>query len=121
VFPDREDQPVRITVSGCIVTVTVGRQVEDSVPGLDGARVLEEAQLALRRAKARGGNTIETTELARPSLSVSEAASFLQCGTRKVRALISAGTLPSVEADGHARVDRLALEAYRKRTRNRAR
>jgi diguanylate cyclase (GGDEF)-like protein/excisionase family DNA binding protein len=121
VFPDRDDHPVAVTVSGSIVSITVGRQFADPVAPFDARVVMAEAESAIRRARACGGNIIERVELARPSLSVTEAAGYLQCAPKTVRKLIATGMLPAIEAGGHMRVDRLALEAYGKRTGKRQR
>lgn len=114
VFSDKDDRPVSVTVSASVVTVTLGRGTSDSPP-LAVNYVMKEAEAALRRAKAHGGNSVERVEVARASLSISEAASHLHCATRTIRKLIDTGVLPAVDHKGRVRVDRLAVEAYGKR------
>ncbi len=115
VFPDKEEHPVRITVSGAVATLTLRGESGEGRESLDTVRVMSEAEAGVKRARARGGNTIERVEVAGDSLSVGEAAAYLGCSPGTIRKLIAAGTLPAVDAGGRTRIDRTALEAYGRR------
>lgn len=115
VFPDKQEHPVGITVSAAVVTVTLRGEAGEGRESLDTVRVMTEAEAGVKRAQARGGNTIERVEVARDSLSISEAAAYLHCSPGTIRKLIAAGTLPAIEAAGRTRTDRTALEAYGRR------
>jgi diguanylate cyclase (GGDEF)-like protein/excisionase family DNA binding protein len=112
VFPDKEEHPIGITVSGAVVTITLRGESGEGGESLETVRVMTDAEAGVKRAQARGGNTIERVEVGRDSLSVGEAAAYLHCSLGAIRKLIAAGTLPAVEAGGRTRIDRTALEAY---------
>jgi diguanylate cyclase (GGDEF)-like protein/excisionase family DNA binding protein len=115
VFPDRDERPVRVTASVSVVTVGLRGKSGEEREALDTVQVMTEAEAGVKRARARGGNTIEYVAVTRDSLSVDEAAACLHCSPGTVRKLIAAGTLPAVETGGRIRIDRIALEAYGKR------
>jgi diguanylate cyclase (GGDEF)-like protein/excisionase family DNA binding protein len=115
VFPDRDERRVRVTASVSVVTVELRGKSGEDREALDTVQVMTEAEAGVKRARARGGNTIECVAVTRDSLSVDEAAACLHCAPGTVRRLIAAGTLPAVESGGRMRIDRIALEAYGKR------
>lgn len=117
VFTDQKEQPVRVTASASVVTVALRGKSGDEREAPDAARLLNEAEAGVNRARARGGNAIECVEVTRDSLSVTEAAACLHCSPANVRKLIAAGTLPAIETGGRTRIDRIAVEAYGKRQR----
>jgi diguanylate cyclase (GGDEF)-like protein/excisionase family DNA binding protein len=115
VFPDKQERPVGVTVSAAVVAVTLRGRSGEGREAIDTVRVMTEAEAGVKRAHARGGNTIERIEVARESLSVGEAAAYLRCSAGTIRKLIATGTLPALDASGHTRLDRGALEAYGRR------
>ncbi len=115
VFPDKDEHLVGVTVSAAVVTVTLRGESAGEREALDAVRVMTEAEAGVKRARARGGNTIERVEVARDSVSIGEAAACLHCSPGTIRKLITAGTLPAIESGGRTRIDRIALEAYGQR------
>ncbi len=119
VFTDEEEQPVHASSCASVVTVGLREKSGDERETFDLARLLNEAEGGVNRARARGANAIECVEVTRDSLSIAEAAALLHCTPAEVRKLIAAGTLPGVETGGRMRLDRVAVEAYGKRQRPR--
>ncbi len=120
-FRGTDERPVHVTASAAVVTLALKRRSGEEHEAPDAQRVMGEAEAAVNRARARGGNTIECVEVTRDSLSVAEAAARLKCTPAAVRRLIAAGTLPGVGVGGRMRIDRIAVEAYGRRQRPRAR
>jgi diguanylate cyclase (GGDEF)-like protein/excisionase family DNA binding protein len=102
------DERVRVTVSAAVVT----GQGSLGEP-FDAERLLLEADSAMKRAKSLGRNRVETTMLAPSSLSVQNAARYLQCSPDVVRKLIAEGKLKTTGTGSAVTIPKLAVEDYR--------
>jgi diguanylate cyclase (GGDEF)-like protein/excisionase family DNA binding protein len=102
------DDRVRVTVSAALIT-GLGSLGEP----FDAERLLLEADAAMKRAKSLGRNRVETNALAASSLSVQNAARYLQCTPARVQKLISEGKLKATGAGQATRIPKLAVEDYR--------
>jgi diguanylate cyclase (GGDEF)-like protein/excisionase family DNA binding protein len=115
VFAGKDERPVVVTVSAAVASVGLRGESVEGRESFDALRVMTEVEAGVKRARGRGGNTIERVDIARDSSSVTEAASFLHCSPGTIRKLIASGTLPALESGGRIRIDRTALEAYGRR------
>lgn len=102
------DDRVRVTISAALIT----GQGSLGDP-FDADRLLLEADAAIKRAKSLGRNRVETTALAPSTLSVQNAARYLQCSQAVVQKLISEGKLKTTGTGQALRVAKLAIEDYR--------
>ena len=87
------DERVCVTVSGATIT----GQGSLGEP-FDAERLLLEADASLKRAKSLGRNRVERSAIAATSLSVQDAAHYLQCSPAVVQRLIAEGTLKTTGA-----------------------
>jgi diguanylate cyclase (GGDEF)-like protein/excisionase family DNA binding protein len=102
------DDRVSVTVSAAVIT----GQGSLGEP-FDAERLLVEADAALKRAKSLGRNRVEKTNLAPMSLSVQNAAHYLQCSPAVVQKLIAEGKLKTTGAGSTLRIQKLGIEDYR--------
>lgn len=102
------DERVRVTVSAAAIT----GQGSLGEP-FDAERLLLEADGALRRAKAMGRNRVERVAIAATSLSVQNAAHYLQCSPAVVQKLIADGKLKTTGTGQSLRIEKLGIEEYR--------
>ena len=102
----RTDQRAVVTVS---VAATSARALEGEP--IDSQRFLAEAEAALGRAKAGGGNRVEDVFLLPRLISIEDAVSQLGTTLEGIEALVSEGKLDPVKAGRHVRLDRAAVEA----------
>ena len=79
----------------------------------DAERLLVEADAALKRAKSLGRNRVERATIAPTSLSVQNAAHYLQCSPTMVQRLIAEGKLKTTGTGTALRIQKLAIEDYR--------
>ncbi len=79
----------------------------------DAERLLVEADAALKRAKSLGRNRVERATIAPTSLSVQNAAHYLQCSPAMVQTLIAEGRLKTTGTGPALRIQKLAIEDYR--------
>ena len=79
----------------------------------DAERLLVEADAALKRAKSLGRNRVERATIAPTSLSVQNAAHYLQCSPAIVQKLITEGKLKTTGTGAALRIQKLAIEDYR--------
>ncbi|MDE3156113.1 MAG: diguanylate cyclase [Acidobacteriota bacterium] len=105
----RNNRRVRVTVSVGLLTL----QVEPGDP-TDVDRVFTELEGVLERAKQAGRNTVQTVHVGPASYAVSDAARVLNCTPAAVRRLVASGELPAFRAGRQLRLDRAAVDAYRK-------
>ena len=99
---------VRVTVSAALIT----GQGSLGEP-FDAERLLLEADAAMQRAKSLGRNRLEATTLTASSLSVQNAARYLQCSPAIVQKLIEEGKLEATGTGQATRIPKLAIENYR--------
>lgn len=99
--------PVRVTISAAAVGIDV---VETE---LDPYYVMAEAEDAVRRAKASGGNRVERVSLVPASVSLIGAANLLGVQPFQVRRLIREKQLAAVRRGRHLHIDRLSIDRYR--------
>ena len=102
------DERVKVTVSAALVT-GLGSLGEP----FDAERLLLEADAAIKRAKSLGRNRVEIATLAPSSLSVQNAARYLQCTPAIVQKLIAEGKLKATGTGAALRIPKLAIEDYR--------
>jgi diguanylate cyclase (GGDEF)-like protein/excisionase family DNA binding protein len=115
VFTDNDDQRVSVTISAVVLEVTLCRDASATSVPLDARRLVGKAEAAMKRARSSGGNVVERVEVSRPSLSLTDAAAYLQCTPQTIRRLIAEGTLPAVATGRRVRLDRFSVEAYGRR------
>jgi diguanylate cyclase (GGDEF)-like protein/excisionase family DNA binding protein len=102
------DQRVCVTVSAAAVT----GQGSLGEP-FDAERLLVEADAAIKRAKSLGRNRVERAAIATTSLSVQNAAHYLQCTPAIVQKLIAEGKLKTTGTGASLRIQKLGIEEYR--------
>lgn len=105
----RSNTRVRVTVSGALLTLTV----EPGDP-LTPERLFAALDASMARAKQAGGNVIEHAHLEPSSYSLADAARRLGCTPATVRRLVAAGELSAFRAGRQLRLDRTAVDGYRK-------
>jgi diguanylate cyclase (GGDEF)-like protein len=98
------------------VTVSVGVVTVRGVPGdlVPIERVLVEADRAVGRAKKKGRNRVECAAVPPASMTVSQAARFLDLTPADVRRLVASGVLRPITGAKELRIGRIALEAHKR-------
>lgn len=114
-FGDRRDHRVRLTVSAAVVTLTYKRGASKAPVSLDVQHLIAAAEAGLARAKATGGNRLESVEVVRPSVPIAAAARQLGCSTARVRQMIVEQALAGFEERGTLRADLEAVNAVARR------
>lgn len=101
------------TEQRAIVTVSVAAASARALEGepIDSYRFLTEAEAALQRAMAGGGNRVEHVFLLPRLISIEDAVSQLGTTLEGIEALVSEGKLDPVKAGRHVRLERAAVEA----------
>jgi diguanylate cyclase (GGDEF)-like protein/excisionase family DNA binding protein len=99
---------IRVTVSGALVT----SQGSLSAPS-DLESLLLEADSVIHRAKLLGGNRVETATMAPSSLSLQNAARYLQMSPDVIQRLIADGTLKATGSGATTRIPTAVAEDYR--------
>jgi diguanylate cyclase (GGDEF)-like protein/excisionase family DNA binding protein len=102
------DERVCVTVSAAAIT----GQGSLGEP-FDAERLLVEADAALKRAKSLGRNRVEKSAIAPTTLSVQNAAHYLQCTPAIVQNLIAEGKLQTTGTGTGLRIQKLGIEEYR--------
>ena len=102
----RTEQRATVTVS---IAATSARALEGEP--IDPRRFLMEAEAALLRAKAGGGNRVEPVFLLPRLISIEDAVSQLGTTLEGIEALVSDGKLDPVKAGRHVRLERAAVDA----------
>ena len=104
----RTEKRVRVTVSAAVVTV-------NGVPGeiVEVERVTLDADAAIERAKNSGRNRVEHTIIAPTSMTIPQAAQFLDVSPAIVRKLIAEGALHTLGLGKNVRLARVMLEEYK--------
>lgn len=104
----RTEKRVRVTVSAAVVTI-------HGVPGeiVEVERVLLDAEHALERAKNSGRNRVEHVVISPLSMTIPQAAQFLEVSPSIVKKLIAEGELQTFGGGKHVRLARMVLEEYK--------
>ena len=104
------------TEQRAIVTVSVAAASARALEGepIDPQRFLTEAEAALQRAMAGGGNRVEHIFLLPRLISIEDAVTQLGTTLEGIEAFVSEGRLDPVKAGRHVRLERAAVEELAK-------
>lgn len=102
------------TEQRAIVTVSVAATSARALEGepIDHQRFLTEAEAALQRAMAGGGNRVEHVFLLPRLISIEDAVTQLGTTLEGLETLVAEGKLDPVKAGRHVRLERAAVEAF---------
>ncbi len=107
----RTEQRIIVTVS---IAVTSAKALEGDP--IDLARFTAEAEAALGRAKAAGGNRVEHIRIPPRLISIEEATQVLGTTVEGIEKLVASGALDPVNAGRYVRLDRAVVQALADRT-----